>query len=540
MSKRDAYCQVAPAVPLPAPGRQTYTYRLPAGGQPAVRKHSCVAVPFGRRVVPGVVTKLKAAPPGGPVKNLARVSSCVLSARQVALARWIALTSHGGLGYTLRLFFPPGGLFAEEFVQPDAGGGADAVSRGQVARTRTVIDEDVTRRCRTVGRIIARSLRQKKQVLVVVPEKWLALRLAACLKKHGPAVVHASLSVSDLTEIWQQAAAGLPRLVIGTQKALFMPFTNLDLVIVEEEQYTTHKLWDQYPRLHNIYGARQLAKLHGAGLMLTSSWPSLELRYRLQRGRADRVVERPGRLRASLAGYSFEDRVKRYPLPSSFVSSLRKWVKDREEVLLFYNQRDAGYLNRALKNLKLPAENLTISTSAIFASAPKKKFGRVAWVNPERSLSYPDFRSEERSLITLSRLRGILASRRRHVVLVSRRPDLAERTLLADPAAVFNRLLKERERYYYPPLSDLVVLTISGKTKAAADKKAAKICGQIDREVEQLDSQIKVRGPFHRLGPPAEARRNAHILLSGPLDRLTDIYKDLPVDTADLAPERIL
>ena len=51
---------------------------------------------------------------------------------------------------------------------------------------------------------------------------------------------------------------------------------------------------------------------------------------------------------------------------------------------------------------------------------------------------------------------------------------------------------------------------------------------------------VKVRGPFHDLSRPSKIKPQVHILLTGPLKTLTNIYKDLAVDAADLAPERIL
>jgi len=536
MSKVPQFAEVAPAVPLPATGPQAYTYQLPPEGQMNIHKYSSVTIPFGRRTVSGVVTKLHNTPPATHLKTLSAISPTILTKQQVAFARWLARTSHGGFGYTLRLFQPPIKRLAKQPVLPIPRN----VPIPKPDYPAALIDGHAARRCDRLKNLIEQHVKKGQQVLILTPEKWLAERLSYLLKTISPTLIHTDLRVSQIATIWQQIRAGHPHVIVGTQKALFLPFVNLGLIVVEEEQYPTHKLWDQYPRLHNIYGAKQLAYLHQAALMYTASFPSLRLRHALQNSTVKALVNKPITPRTSLIKYSFEDKVKHFALPNSFLFKLKRWFKNKDHILLFYNRRDANRIKQALAYLSLPLSHITLSTSAIFTAKPQQKFDRVAWLLPEYDLTYPDFRSGERALITLARLQQIL-NNRRSIVLVTRKPELVQVALTSPPAAAFANILKQRRQFSYPPYFDLVRLTVTAKTESAAMKKGASLRHQLDeRLVMNKKESVKIRGPFQSFAPSSHNRAEAHILLAGSLNTLTTLYKDIPIDTADLAPERIL
>lgn len=537
MNKAPRFAEVAPAVPLPAASRQTYTYQLSQECQASVHKYSSVTIPFGRRAVSGVVTKLHNTPISAHLKTLSAISPTILTKQQVAFARWLARTSHGGFGYTLRLFQPPIKRLAK---QPVLSTSRNVPIPKKPDYPAALIDGHTTRRCHRIKNLIEQHVKKGQQVLILTPEKWLAEHLSHLLKTISPTLVHADLRISQTATIWQQVRAGHPHVIVGTQKALFLPFVNLGLVVVEEEQYPTHKLWDQYPRLHNIYGAKQLAYLHHASLVYTTSFPSLRLRHALQNNTVKALINKPLALRTSLIKYSFEDKVKHFALPNSFLFKLKRWFKNKDHILLFYNRRDANRIKQALAYLSLPLSHITLSTSAIFTAKPQQKFDRIAWLLPEYDLTYPDFRSGERALITLARLQQILNGRR-SIVLVTRKPELVQKALTSSPAATFADILKQRRQFSYPPYFDLVRLTVTAKTESAAMKKGASLRHQLDeRLVMNKKEPVKIRGPFQSLAPSSHNRAEAHILLAGSLNTLTTLYKGMPVAAADLAPERIL
>lgn len=342
------YAEVAPAVALPATGSHTYTYRVPRGERAVLYRQ--VEVPFGKRRVAGVIMGVTRTAPAYPTKELV-VKSAELTESQVALARWIARTMHGGLGYTLRLFLPPAGASSptRSTVPPVP---ARLVVR-KIARQLLVdvhysevalVQQDVTARTRQVGTLVAAVVAEQQQALILVPESWVAERVEVALPsslKHTTAVVSAGVSARAYREVWHGVRDGKTAVVIGTHKALYLPWQRLGVVVVEEESWVAHKQWDQYPRLHNAYAAEVLSALHHTHILSTTAVPSLRLRFREEQGKIQ--VKRTGtvRLRSAVMSIAWQERGQRKLLPEAFVTTLKGWLHRRERVLIFHNVRGA-------------------------------------------------------------------------------------------------------------------------------------------------------------------------------------------------------
>ncbi len=124
-------------------------------------------------------------------------------------------------------------------------------------------------------------LAQNKQVLYLVPEIALTTQLIGRLQKHfGPQVMvyHSRFSDRERVESWLKLLEEphAPRLIIGARSSVFLPFSNLGLVIVDEEHETSFKQFDPSPRYHARDTAIVLAKMHKAKVLLGSATPSLE------------------------------------------------------------------------------------------------------------------------------------------------------------------------------------------------------------------------------------------------------------------------
>ncbi len=100
-----SYVLVAPCIPLPKGGHEAYTYHIENIDE-ALRTGSVVRISFGKRKILGVVLQSDIRRPRYPTKPIAAALPITLTASQLRFAKWIASASHGGLGYTLRLFIP--------------------------------------------------------------------------------------------------------------------------------------------------------------------------------------------------------------------------------------------------------------------------------------------------------------------------------------------------------------------------------------------------------------------------------------------------
>ncbi len=127
-------------------------------------------------------------------------------------------------------------------------------------------------------------LRQNRQALFLVPEIALTTQLTRRLQRvFGNKVIiyHSKFSDNERVDIWRDMLAKPgPGVIIGARSAVFLPFTNLGLVIVDEEHEPSYKQYDPAPRYNGRDAAIVLASLHGAKTLLGSATPTVETYYK--------------------------------------------------------------------------------------------------------------------------------------------------------------------------------------------------------------------------------------------------------------------
>ena len=125
-----------------------------------------------------------------------------------------------------------------------------------------------------------------RNVLMLTPEIALEKQLEERMKEYfGSALLtfHSGETTAHRARMAEAVRNG-KYIMLGTRSALFLPHTNLGLVIVDEEHDSSYKQQDPAPRYSARDCAAIMARLHGAGLLLGSATPSLESLYNVQRG----------------------------------------------------------------------------------------------------------------------------------------------------------------------------------------------------------------------------------------------------------------
>jgi primosomal protein N' (replication factor Y) len=195
---------------------------------------------------------------------------------------------------------------------------------------------------------IAAAIGAGRQVLVLVPE--IALTAAFLDRFHDrfgakPAEWHSDLSPRMRERVWRQVAEGRVRVVAGARSALFLPFRDLGLIVVDEEHDPAYKQEDRV-----FYSARDMAVVRGHiggfPVVLASATPSVESRVNAQQGRYERVVLSGRFAEAALPDLRAIDMRRDPPARGGFLSPLllremEKTVSRGEQALLFLNRR--GY-----------------------------------------------------------------------------------------------------------------------------------------------------------------------------------------------------
>ena len=150
--------------------------------------------------------------------------------------------------------------------------------------------------------LIAEALGRNMQVLVLAPEISFCERTADSLEEsfgHCLYRINADRSPSQRQSVSQLLRSGAKAVVVGTRSAVFLPFSRLGLVIIDEEQDSSYKQDEPAPRYNARDTGIYLASLHGAAAVLGSAFPSLESELNCRSGKY--LVEQTGHSPAAAA-----------------------------------------------------------------------------------------------------------------------------------------------------------------------------------------------------------------------------------------------
>ncbi len=193
-------------------------------------------------------------------------------------------------------------------------------------------------------------LRDGRQVIVLIPEIALTYQtVMRFYRRFGQrvSVINSRLSKGERYDQFERARKGEIQVMIGPRSALFTPFENLGLIVIDEEQEGAYKS-ELAPRYHAREVAARRAAMAGAGLVLGSATPSLEAFSRAERGEY-RLLTLTGRAKkeSRLAQVEVVDLREelRAGNRSIFSRRLQELMEDRlgkgEQIMLFLNRR--GY-----------------------------------------------------------------------------------------------------------------------------------------------------------------------------------------------------
>ncbi len=195
---------------------------------------------------------------------------------------------------------------------------------------------------------VAKAIEQGRQVLILLPE--IALTQQFLDRFHDrfgakPAEWHSDLAPRTRERVWRQIAEGTVRVVAGARSALFLPFKELGLIVVDEEHDPAYKQEDRV-----FYNARDMAvvrgHISGFPVVLASATPSIESQVNAEQGRYKRIKLYGRYAEAALPDLKTIDMRRSPPPPGRFLSpalteAIGKTVERGEQALLFLNRR--GY-----------------------------------------------------------------------------------------------------------------------------------------------------------------------------------------------------
>ena len=206
-------------------------------------------------------------------------------------------------------------------------------------------------------RLINEVILKGKQVLFLLPEIALTTQIIQRLQKYFGAsvgVYHSRYNESERVEIWNKANRPLAgqaeqqpyKILLGARSALFLPFTDLGLIIVDEEHDTSYKQNDPAPRYNARDAAAVLGQIHNAPVLLGSATPSIESYFNTQQKKYKYVElnERYGGLKMPeirIIDIREESKYKRMKshFSQQLIDGIGNALNAREQVILFQNRR---------------------------------------------------------------------------------------------------------------------------------------------------------------------------------------------------------
>ncbi len=201
--------------------------------------------------------------------------------------------------------------------------------------------------------LIKTILEEGRQVLYLLPEIALTEQIITRLRKvfgSSVGVFHSKYSDSERVELWQDilSESNKYKLILGARSALFLPFTKLDLIIIDEEHETSFKQQDPAPRYHARDSAIVLANIHQARVVLGTATPSLETYYNAQSGKFNLLnlnkrhknIPLPEIIVANSKEAYRKKKIKGHFTPE-LLDAIDQALVNKEQIILFQNRR--GY-----------------------------------------------------------------------------------------------------------------------------------------------------------------------------------------------------
>lgn len=220
--------------------------------------------------------------------------------------------------------------------------------------------------------LIEGMIKRGKQCIMLIPEIALTYQtLLRFYKRFGDrvSVMNSALSQGEKFDQCQRAKKGEIDVIIGPRSALFVPFPNLGMIIIDEEHEPSYKS-ETMPRYHARETAEKLAEIKKASLVLGSATPSLEAYYRAKEGKYELFKLSRRLTGGTLAPVSIVDLREelRSGNRSIFSRRLQELMEDRiekkEQIMLFLNRRGyAGFVSCRSCGLVMKCPHCDVSLS---------------------------------------------------------------------------------------------------------------------------------------------------------------------------------
>jgi primosomal protein N' (replication factor Y) len=349
--------QVAPIIPLPILRTQVFSYwcdeDLPVG--------TLVTAPFYYREIRGIVLGSKKYIQKNSNLKLKDIRSIVekkyLGENQIKLAEMISDYYFAPLGTILKIMVPS---FAkarktskDKLHKPDK-----IKAIGKVAhdifksdKKEFLLISDAAQRDEINLDLVRLCLKKNKQCLILAPEIFSSHAMFEKLKSafsEEIALIHSRITKGQYYDCWQKIREGKIKIVVATKMGIFLPFFDLGLVVVTDEQDSSYKQSKAMPRYHAVKSAQYLAQISRAKIIFESSLPTPEI---FQEAKSDHIEvikpddDKQKSRTLEIATFERNKRDSDFPISRALQDNLAAVLKEKKQAVIFVNRR--GFSTRS-------------------------------------------------------------------------------------------------------------------------------------------------------------------------------------------------
>ena len=375
-----------------SPGHDTFSYLVPENLEGRIQIGSIVEVPFGKKSISGVIASIKChlEVPGrseldsgsmdstgfriesgmtkGRGYELKEIKSInpnfVVSKEYLDVSKWVSKYYLCSLGEAVALFLPP------KISRPRKAQASNCKAQETSNIQLTTEQEEIFEKLKinlseknkkpalifgVTGsgkteiylKLAAETLKEKKQVVVLVPEIMLTPQTVEKFEKVFPTnvcIMHSGLATSERYNCYKQFYAGEKSIIIGPRSALLIPNNNIGLILIDEEQEDAYKQ-EHDPRYHAVDLAQKIAEKIGALLVLGTATPRIETYHKAKTGEYDlcTLLSRYQKLLLPPAKIvDLKDEIKQdnySPVSLELQRNIERVLKSKRHIILFLNRR---------------------------------------------------------------------------------------------------------------------------------------------------------------------------------------------------------
>lgn len=200
-------------------------------------------------------------------------------------------------------------------------------------------------------KLIKEVIAEGKQVLFLLPEIALTTQIITRLQNYFGnfiSVFHSKYSMNERVEVWNNVLENKPKaqVILGARSSLFLPFSNLGLIVVDEEHETSYKQFEPSPRYNARDASVVLGHLHQAKVLLGSATPSIESYFNAEQNKYGfiELTRRFGNIQLpKIELIDIKEKHRKKEMNGHFSDRLLKMItealEEKEQVILFQNRR---------------------------------------------------------------------------------------------------------------------------------------------------------------------------------------------------------